>query len=43
MRAADPIVLIAATLIVAIVAVIATTRPALRASRTDPIRALRPE
>jgi ABC-type lipoprotein release transport system permease subunit len=36
-------VLIAATLIVAIVAVIATTIPAMRASRTDPIRALRPE
>ncbi len=43
MRAADPLVLIAATLIVALVAVIATMIPALRASRTDPIRALRPE
>jgi hypothetical protein len=43
MSAADPVVLIAATLIVGIVAVIATTIPALRASRTQPIRALRPE
>jgi putative ABC transport system permease protein len=43
MRAADPLVLIGATLIVALVAVIATTIPAVRASRTDPIRALRPE
>ena len=43
MRAADPMLLIAATLIVAIVAVIATMIPAVRASRTDPVRALRPE
>jgi putative ABC transport system permease protein len=43
MRAADPTVLIAATLIVVIVAVIATAIPAMRASRTDPVRALRPE
>ena len=43
MRAADPFVLIAATLIVAVVAMIATTIPAVRASRTDPVRALRPD
>ena len=43
MRADDAIVLIAATLIVAIAGVVATTIPALRAGRTDPIRALRPE
>jgi hypothetical protein len=43
MSATDPLVLIVATLIVAIVALIATMIPAMRASRTDPIRALRPE
>jgi putative ABC transport system permease protein len=43
MSAADPLVLVAATLIVAAVALVATAIPALRASRTDPIRALRPE
>ena len=43
MRAADPAVLLAAGLIVAAVALVATTIPALRASRTDPIRALRSE
>lgn len=43
MRATDPLVLAAATLIVAIVAVIAATIPAVRASRTDAVRALRPE
>ena len=41
MQAADPIVLIAAAVIVALVAVAATIIPALRASRIDPIRALR--
>lgn len=40
MRAADPPVLLAAALIVAAVALVATMIPALRASRTDPVRAL---
>jgi putative ABC transport system permease protein len=41
MRAADPLVLLAAAVIVAVVALMATIIPALRASRIDPIRALR--
>jgi predicted permease len=41
MRASDPIVLIAAAVIVAAVALVATVVPALRASHTDPVRALR--
>lgn len=43
MRAADPLVLIAAAVVVAVVALLATVVPALRASRIDPIRALRPD
>ncbi|MEO8681068.1 MAG: ADOP family duplicated permease, partial [Vicinamibacterales bacterium] len=43
MRAADPLVLLAAAVIVAVVALVATIVPALRASRIDPIRALRGE
>ena len=43
MRAADPVVLLAAALIVAAVALVATLIPALRASRIDPVRALRAE
>ncbi len=41
MQAADPIVLLAAAIIVAAVALAATLVPAVRASRIDPIRALR--
>jgi putative ABC transport system permease protein len=43
MSAADPLVLVAAAVIVAAVALVATVVPALRASRTDPVRAMRPE
>ena len=43
MRAADSVVLLAAGLIVAAVALVATMIPALRASRIDPVRALRAE
>jgi predicted permease len=43
MRASDPMVLLGAVVIVGVVAVLATMIPALRASRTDPVRALRPE
>jgi macrolide transport system ATP-binding/permease protein len=43
MRAADPVVLLAAGLIVAAVALLATMIPAVRASRIDPVRALRSE
>lgn len=43
MRAADPVVLIAASAIVAGVTFAATTVPAIRASRLDPVRALRSE
>jgi predicted permease len=43
MRAADPVVLLAAALIVAAVVVLATMIPALRAGRTDPVGAMRPE
>jgi len=42
-RAADPLILAAAAAIVAAVAVLATTVPAIRASRLDPARALRQE
>lgn len=41
MRAADPVVLIGAGALVAVVAMAATTIPAVRASRLDPVRALR--
>lgn len=41
MRAADPVVLIAAGAIVAAVTLAATMIPAIRASRLDPVRALR--
>lgn len=43
MRAADPVILLAAAVIVAAVALLATMIPAVRASRLDPVRALRPE
>lgn len=43
MRAADPMILAAAAFIVAVVAFLATMIPAVRASRLDPVRALRPE
>jgi putative ABC transport system permease protein len=43
MQAADPIVLISAGLIVAAVTMAATMIPAVRASRLDPVRALRSE
>jgi putative ABC transport system permease protein len=43
MRAADPVVLIGAGALVAAVACIATMIPAIRASRLDPVRALRAE
>jgi len=42
MRADDPLVLFAAAIVVAAVALVATIVPALRASRIDPIRAMRP-
>lgn len=43
MRAADPVVLLMAALTVAAVALLATIIPAVRASRIDPVRALRSE
>jgi ABC-type antimicrobial peptide transport system permease subunit len=43
MRADDPVILVAAGLIVGVVALVATTIPALRASRIDPIRTIRAE
>jgi putative ABC transport system permease protein len=43
MRAADPIVLITAAAIVALVTIAATMIPAVRGSRVDPVRALRAE
>ena len=43
MRADDPLVLVAAAIVVAAVALMATIIPALRSSRIDPIRAMRPE
>jgi ABC-type antimicrobial peptide transport system permease subunit len=43
MRAADPVVLLAAGAIVALVTGIATMIPAVRASRLDPVLALRSE
>jgi putative ABC transport system permease protein len=43
MRAADPVVLIAAGGIVAAIACLATVVPAVRASRLNPVRALRSE
>ena len=42
-RAADPIVLATATIVVAAITLIATAIPARRASRTDPVLALRAE
>jgi ABC-type antimicrobial peptide transport system permease subunit len=41
MRAADPLVLIGSGLIVAAVTIGVTIIPAIRASRVDPVRALR--
>jgi putative ABC transport system permease protein len=41
MRAADPLILIAATVVVAAVTFLATAIPAVRASRVDPVRSLR--
>jgi ABC-type antimicrobial peptide transport system permease subunit len=41
MRAADPLVLVGAGALVALVTMIATTIPAIRGSRVDPLRALR--
>ena len=41
MRAADPVVLLTAAAVVTAVAWLATTIPAIRASRQDPVRALR--
>jgi ABC-type antimicrobial peptide transport system permease subunit len=41
MRAADPLVLFGAGALVAAVTMIATTIPAIRGSRVDPVRALR--
>jgi ABC-type lipoprotein release transport system permease subunit len=41
MRAAAPVVLLAAALIVAAVALVGTTIPALRASRIDPVDSIR--
>jgi putative ABC transport system permease protein len=43
MRAADPLVLLGAGAIVVAVTMAATIIPAIRASRIDPVRALRPE
>jgi ABC-type antimicrobial peptide transport system permease subunit len=43
MRAGDPVVLLAAGLIVGVVALVATAIPALRAIRIDPIRTIRAE
>jgi hypothetical protein len=43
MRASDPIVLAAASIVVFAVTVLATMIPAIRASRLDPVRALRSE
>jgi putative ABC transport system permease protein len=43
MRAADPVILVTAAVIVATVAFLATMIPAIRASRLDPVRALRTE
>jgi predicted permease len=43
MRAADPVVLISAGVIVAAVTMLVTLIPAVRASRIDPVRALRAE
>jgi ABC-type antimicrobial peptide transport system permease subunit len=43
MRAADPVVLISSGAIVAAVTMIVTLVPAVRASRLDPVRALRSE
>ncbi len=43
MRSADPLILLSAAVIVAIVALMAALVPAVSASRTDPVRALRAE
>jgi putative ABC transport system permease protein len=42
-RAADPVILGAAALVVAGFAIMATTIPAYRASRLNPVRVLRPD
>jgi len=42
-RASDPLILLGATLIVTLIAIAATAVPALRSSRVDPSRVLRPE
>ena len=42
-RASDPLVLASATLVVALISSVATALPARRASRVDPILALRGE
>lgn len=43
MRASDPLILISATVIVAMIALAATAIPAIRAARINPVRALRSE
>jgi ABC-type antimicrobial peptide transport system permease subunit len=43
MRAADPVVLLTAAAIVAAIVFLATMIPAVRASRLEPVRALRAE
>ena len=42
-RASDPFILGGATLLVIVIAIIATVIPATRAARLEPARALRPE
>ena len=42
-RASDPFILGAATLLVIVIAIVATVIPAYRAARLEPARVLRPE
>lgn len=42
-QASDPVILVGATLVVTLIAIAATAVPALRSSRVDPSRVLRPE
>ncbi len=42
-RASDPGILVGATLLVTVIAILATAVPALRSSRVDPSRVLRPD